>query len=41
MTRGTRYAVLPFLYDEAAAAIRQANQASLVSPPLAAVAARG
>lgn len=41
VTRGTRYAVLPFLYDEAAAAIRQANQASLVSPPLAAVAARG
>jgi predicted 2-oxoglutarate/Fe(II)-dependent dioxygenase YbiX len=28
VTRGTRYATLPFLYDDAAAALREANQAS-------------
>ena len=29
MTRGRRYAFLPFLYDEAAAKIREANSAFL------------
>jgi len=35
VTQGTRYAVLPFLYDDAAARIREANLASLVpsAPP--------
>lgn len=44
VTKGTRYAVLPFLYDDAAARIRQANMASVVpqaSPPLAGAAAQG
>lgn len=31
VTRGRRYAFLPFLYDEAAAAIRDANRASIES----------
>jgi predicted 2-oxoglutarate/Fe(II)-dependent dioxygenase YbiX/peroxiredoxin len=37
VTRGTRYATLPFLYDDAAAAVREAGQASLVAgrPPAA------
>ncbi|WP_264185093.1 hypothetical protein [Roseicella aerolata] len=41
MTRGTRFAVLPFLYDEAAAKIRVANLGSVVLPaaPLASKAA--
>ena len=29
MTRGRRYAFLPFLYDEAASKIREANSAFL------------
>ena len=29
VTRGVRYATLPFLYDDAAALIRERNQASL------------
>ena len=29
VTRGTRYAFLPFLYDEAAAKLREANNAHL------------
>jgi predicted 2-oxoglutarate/Fe(II)-dependent dioxygenase YbiX len=29
VTRGRRYAFLPFLYDEAAAAVRDANRGSL------------
>jgi predicted 2-oxoglutarate/Fe(II)-dependent dioxygenase YbiX len=33
VTRGTRYAFLPFLYDEAAAEIRKANRGSLVAEP--------
>ena len=33
VTRGTRYAFLPFLYDEAAAVIREANRHLLVSEP--------
>ena len=42
MTRGTRYAVLPFLYDDAAAKIREANMATLAPPPpLPGGAARG
>jgi 2OG-Fe(II) oxygenase superfamily len=41
VTRGTRYAVLPFLYDDAAARIREANLASLVPPPPAGAAAQG
>ena len=32
VTRGVRYATVPFLYDEAGAAIRQANLGTLVSP---------
>lgn len=32
VTRGRRYAYLPFLYDEEGAAIREANRASLTSP---------
>ncbi|MFC7476305.1 2OG-Fe(II) oxygenase [Dankookia sp. GCM10030260] len=43
VTRGTRYAVLPFLYDAAAAKIREANLASLTPPappPLAGAAAQ-
>lgn len=31
VTRGTRYATLPFLYDDAAAALRDANRHSIVS----------
>ncbi|MBK1662507.1 2OG-Fe(II) oxygenase [Paracraurococcus ruber] len=38
VTQGTRYAVLPFLYDDAAARLRQANQASLQPPPAEAAA---
>jgi hypothetical protein len=30
MTRGRRYAFLPFLYDEEAAKIREANNAFLI-----------
>jgi predicted 2-oxoglutarate/Fe(II)-dependent dioxygenase YbiX len=42
VTQGTRYAVLPFLYDDAAARIREANHASLAPPrPLAEAAAQG
>ncbi|MFZ4408550.1 MAG: 2OG-Fe(II) oxygenase [Paracraurococcus sp.] len=42
VTRGTRYAVLPFLYDDAAAKIREANMATLAPPPpLPGGAARG
>jgi hypothetical protein len=41
VTKGTRYAVLPFLYDDAAARIREANMASLAPAPLAGAAARG
>lgn len=42
VTKGTRYAVLPFLYDDAAARIREANRASVAAPePLAAAAAQG
>ena len=42
VTRGRRYAFLPFLYDEAAARVREANRASLAAPaPLAAAAAEG
>jgi predicted 2-oxoglutarate/Fe(II)-dependent dioxygenase YbiX len=41
VTQGTRYAVLPFLYDDAAARIREANLASLVPPPPAEAAAPG
>ncbi|MDO9708744.1 2OG-Fe(II) oxygenase family protein [Paracraurococcus lichenis] len=33
VTRGIRYAALPFLYDEAAARIRAANAGSLAPPP--------
>ena len=29
VTKGTRYAVLPFLYDDAAAKIWEANQGSV------------
>ena len=32
VTKGLRYATLPFLYDEAAAEIREANKHTLVSP---------
>ena len=32
VTRGTRYAYLPFLYDEAGAAIRQANLGAFAAP---------
>lgn len=32
VTRGRRYAFLPFLYDEAGAAIREANQGALATP---------
>ena len=32
VTRGTRYAYLPFLYDEAGASIRQANAGALAAP---------
>jgi predicted 2-oxoglutarate/Fe(II)-dependent dioxygenase YbiX len=32
VTRGRRYAFLPFLYDEAGAAIREANKAALDAP---------
>ena len=43
VTRGTRYAVLPFLYDEAAARIREANAGSLapLPQPLAGAATQG
>jgi predicted 2-oxoglutarate/Fe(II)-dependent dioxygenase YbiX/peroxiredoxin len=44
VTQGVRYAVLPFLYDEAAARIRDASRgtpAERTPPPLAAVAAEG
>jgi predicted 2-oxoglutarate/Fe(II)-dependent dioxygenase YbiX len=33
VTRGLRYATLPFLYDDAAAALREANRHSLVPGP--------
>jgi len=33
VTGGRRFATLPFLYDDAAAAIRQANAGSIVMPP--------
>jgi predicted 2-oxoglutarate/Fe(II)-dependent dioxygenase YbiX len=32
VTRGRRYAFLPFLYDEAGAAVREANRAALAAP---------
>lgn len=32
VTRGTRYAYLPFLYDEASAAIREANAGAFATP---------
>jgi predicted 2-oxoglutarate/Fe(II)-dependent dioxygenase YbiX len=38
--RGVRYATLPFLYDDAAAALREANRHSLVGPEPAAEAGR-
>ena len=34
VTRGTRYAVLPFLYDEASAALREAQNAQYADPAL-------
>jgi hypothetical protein len=33
VTRGRRYAFLPFLYDEAGARIREANLQYLAPPP--------
>ncbi|RYG09162.1 MAG: 2OG-Fe(II) oxygenase, partial [Caulobacteraceae bacterium] len=36
VTRGTRYAFLPFLYDEAAAEVRRANLEFLEGAPIAA-----
>jgi predicted 2-oxoglutarate/Fe(II)-dependent dioxygenase YbiX len=33
VTRGLRYATLPFLYDDEAARVRQANAHSLVQDP--------
>ncbi|TDH59697.1 2OG-Fe(II) oxygenase [Dankookia rubra] len=41
VTKGTRYAVLPFLYDDAAARIREANQASVTPQPPAGAAGQG
>ena len=36
VTRGVRYATLPFLYDEAAAKVREANAHTIVAAAAAA-----